>query len=212
MPSDRVPRNAPCPCGSGQKFKHCCGRTGSAPTPVDAPLFPGATPDRARRAMVLAMQAAGVDPALIHAFEETGLLVGDDNRHLISPEAMAAWERAIREYRQRPMGGSAADYPLATVARYGPDDRTATKLVAAVFPYDGAEPVLTRWVATDLDTNKRIQEECAAFLKEHKAKRVVTVPDILGCPHEEGEDFPEGADCPFCPFWRGKQGTARRDG
>ncbi len=21
-----VPRNAPCPCGSGQKFKRCCGR------------------------------------------------------------------------------------------------------------------------------------------------------------------------------------------
>jgi len=20
------PRNAPCPCGSGKKFKHCCGR------------------------------------------------------------------------------------------------------------------------------------------------------------------------------------------
>lgn len=21
-----VPRGAPCPCGSGQKFKHCCGK------------------------------------------------------------------------------------------------------------------------------------------------------------------------------------------
>jgi hypothetical protein len=149
MPSDRVRRNAPCPCGSGRKSKHCCWRTGSAPTTIDAPLFPRT---------------------------------------------------------------SSADYPLATVARYGPDDRTATKLVAAVFVYDGAEPVLARWVATDLDTNRKVQEECAAFLKEHRAKRVVTVPEILGCPHEEGEDFPEGTDCPFCPFWRGKQGTARRDG
>jgi hypothetical protein len=24
---DRIHRNAPCPCGSGKKFKHCCKRT-----------------------------------------------------------------------------------------------------------------------------------------------------------------------------------------
>jgi preprotein translocase subunit SecA len=24
----KVGRNEPCPCGSGKKFKHCCGRTG----------------------------------------------------------------------------------------------------------------------------------------------------------------------------------------
>ena len=24
-----IRRNAPCPCGSGQKFKKCCGRTGA---------------------------------------------------------------------------------------------------------------------------------------------------------------------------------------
>ncbi|HEY2587148.1 MAG TPA: hypothetical protein VGI81_15480 [Tepidisphaeraceae bacterium] len=27
-----------------------------------------------------------------------------------------------------------------------------------------------------------------------------------GCPHEEGIDFPLGQECPFCPFWHGKQG------
>ncbi len=24
MPSKPIPRNAPCPCGSGRKYKHCC--------------------------------------------------------------------------------------------------------------------------------------------------------------------------------------------
>jgi len=24
--ADKVPRNGPCPCGSGKKFKHCCQR------------------------------------------------------------------------------------------------------------------------------------------------------------------------------------------
>lgn len=33
----------------------------------------------------------------------------------------------------------------------------------------------------------------------------------MGCPHEEGEDFPVGENCPFCPFWKGKQGSGRRE-
>ncbi len=28
---------------------------------------------------------------------------------------------------------------------------------------------------------------------------------IIGCPHEEGADFPSGQECPYCPFWHGKQ-------
>jgi hypothetical protein len=105
----------------------------------------------------------------------------------------------------------AEDYPLGTVARYGPDDKTATKVVAAVFAYDGADPVLERWVGTDVDTSPKVRAEVAGFLKAHGAKKAVAVPEILGCPHEEGEDFPLGEDCPFCPFWKGKQGTARQD-
>jgi preprotein translocase subunit SecA len=28
--SDKIPRNAPCPCGSGKKYKQCHGRPGAA--------------------------------------------------------------------------------------------------------------------------------------------------------------------------------------
>jgi hypothetical protein len=216
MPSDRVSRNDPCPCGSGRKYKHCCGRAGGPGTgrPNTAPagqpddfLFPDGSPERATELAVEAMRGVGIDPALIHAFEVTGLLVGEDNRHLISPDALAEWDRAVEEYRRQ----ESENYPLATMARYGPDDRTATKVVAAVFAHDGAEPVLERWVGTDVDTSPKVRAEVAAFLNAHGAKKVVAVPEILGCPHEEGEDFPMGEDCPFCPFWKGKQGTARRD-
>jgi hypothetical protein len=35
--------------------------------------------------------------------------------------------------------------------------------------------------------------------------RVVVSPDvIIGCPHEEGIDYPEGGVCPECPFWAGR--------
>lgn len=103
------------------------------------------------------------------------------------------------------------DYPLGTVARYGPDDKTATKFVAAVFAHEDAEPVLERWVSTAIDTNEKVRQELADFFKKHRVQKVIAVPEILGCPHEEEKDFPLGEDCPFCPFWAGKQGTARRD-
>jgi hypothetical protein len=33
----------------------------------------------------------------------------------------------------------------------------------------------------------------------------VVMPDrIIGCPHEEGIDYPEGESCPQCPFWEGR--------
>ncbi|HME39594.1 MAG TPA: tetratricopeptide repeat protein, partial [Steroidobacteraceae bacterium] len=38
-------RNDPCSCGSGRKFKHCCGKT-----PADAPVAKAPTPDAARDA------------------------------------------------------------------------------------------------------------------------------------------------------------------
>jgi hypothetical protein len=28
MASQRLPRNAPCPCGSGKKYKQCCSKKG----------------------------------------------------------------------------------------------------------------------------------------------------------------------------------------
>jgi SEC-C motif len=216
MSEHPVSRNDPCPCGSGKKFKRCCGGAGvkprnepnaALPDPDDDLLFPDASPDQLQEAAVEAMREVGVDPALIYAFEKTGLIVGEDNQRLIPPEAMAEWKQAVEEYRQR----EADNYPLATAIRYGPDDKTATKLVAAVFAYDGAEPILERWVSSDIDSNAKVHAEFQAFIKKHGVRRVVAAPEIMGCPHEEGEDFPDGADCPFCPFWKGKQGTARQD-
>jgi hypothetical protein len=54
------------------------------------------------------------------------------------------------------------------------------------------------------------REEIQALL-EHGVKSVAVSAGNMGCPHEEEEDFPLGEDCPFCPFWAGKQGSNRRD-
>lgn len=37
--------------------------------------------------------------------------------------------------------------------------------------------------------------------KENEAKSVVMADRIIGCPHEEGVDYPDGSKCPQCPFW-----------
>jgi hypothetical protein len=51
------------------------------------------------RKMVAVMQETGTDPAVIHAFEKTGLLIRDDNEHVMTASDVAAWNAALREYR-----------------------------------------------------------------------------------------------------------------
>ena len=99
------------------------------------------------------------------------------------------------------------EYPIGTVALYGPDDRTTTKIAAGVITSPTAEPIVRRWVATDVTTSPKVQREMEGFFAGHGVRSVAVSEGNMGCPHEEGEDFPEGTDCPFCPFWAGKQGS-----
>jgi hypothetical protein len=46
-----------------------------------------------------------------------------------------------------------------------------------------------------------VNEAVLRFMEEHAAKSVVGVDRIIGCPHEEGVDYPEGQSCPQCLFW-----------
>ncbi len=39
------------------------------------------------------------------------------------------------------------------------------------------------------------------FVQDHDAKTIVMTERIIGCPHEEGIDYPDGEVCPQCPFW-----------
>jgi hypothetical protein len=99
-----------------------------------------------------------------------------------------------------------AKLPVATVAYYGPDDRTATKVAVSIVRQWGQEPAeLKRWWGKDVNRDLDIQKDIADFIKAHEAKSVVITDGIIDCPHEQGIDFPLGEDCPYCPFWRGKQ-------
>ena len=101
--------------------------------------------------------------------------------------------------------------PIGTVAFYGPDDKTTTKIVAGVIKRPGADPILRRWVGTHIKDNPKVRRELGEFFKRHRVERISMSDGNMGCPHEEGPDFPLGEDCPFCPFWAGKQGSNRHD-
>jgi hypothetical protein len=97
-------------------------------------------------------------------------------------------------------------YPVATVVFYGPDDRTATKVVASIVAHDGADPEpMTKWYSDgDVRNDESILSAVKEFLADQGARSVVIPDRILGCPHEEGVDYPEGQECPICLFWRGR--------
>lgn len=96
-------------------------------------------------------------------------------------------------------------YPIATVAFYGSDASKATKLVVGIAPAEAAKvDVIERWFSHDVDVREDwgIGQQVASFIKEHGAKSVVLSPGIIGCPHEEGIDYPVGQPCPQCPYWK----------
>ena len=95
-------------------------------------------------------------------------------------------------------------YPVATVAFYGPDGTHATKVAVGIVAAEGAQAeALERWFAEarDVRTDPAIGRAILDFIQRHAVKSVMMADRIIGCPHEEGVDYPDGQACPRCPFW-----------
>jgi hypothetical protein len=98
-------------------------------------------------------------------------------------------------------------YPVATVALYGPTADLATKIAVAIIPDEGSEPdLLERWFSetTDIRNDPFVGEKISEFLRRNQVRSVVIADRIIGCPHEEGIDYPDGKSCPQCPYWAGR--------
>jgi hypothetical protein len=99
-------------------------------------------------------------------------------------------------------------YPIATIASYGPDDKVATKVSVGIVHSDNeSDPIdMKKWFSdtTDVRRDREISVEILEFIKKSGAKSVVIADRILGCPHEEGIDYPEGSTCPKCQFWKNR--------
>jgi hypothetical protein len=103
---------------------------------------------------------------------------------------------------------SMAEYPVATIAYYGPDFLFASKVVVGIILTEKDEYVeeLKKWFSKGVDVRKdvSINREILELIKENGVKRVTMVDRIIGCPHEEGIDYPEGEACPQCPYWENR--------
>jgi len=99
-------------------------------------------------------------------------------------------------------------YPIATVAFYGPTDKLATKVAVSIILTGNNQPdFLQRWFSdgeSDVRNDPAIGEQVLAFLNAHGPRSTVVADRIIGCPHEEGIDYSEGASCPQCPHWAGR--------
>jgi hypothetical protein len=108
--------------------------------------------------------------------------------------------RSLRKKAKRGFRG----YPVATIALYGPDDKRASKVaVGIVEEEDGKPTALERWFSEEGDVrmDESILLAILDYIRDRGVKTVVMADRIIGCPHEEGVDYPEGQKCPQCPFW-----------
>jgi hypothetical protein len=115
-------------------------------------------------------------------------------------------DRHVKALRKK-AGRGFAGYPAATVAFYGPDATTATKVaVGIVVDADHGATHLRRWHSSggDIRADHAVFEEVLEFIRAHGARSVALSDRIIGCPHEEGVDYPEEEPCPACPFWTGR--------
>jgi hypothetical protein len=90
---------------------------------------------------------------------------------------------------------------------YGPSDEVASKVAVGIVRGEQQDPdPLARWFSEgdDIRVDKSIELEIAEFIRAHGVKTVVMSDEIIGCPHEEGIDYPEGTSCPECPYWAGR--------
>ena len=96
---------------------------------------------------------------------------------------------------------SKTNFPVGTLVYFGPDDVKITKIAAIIIPTPGIEPVIQIWQGKDISVNPQVVAEIGEFYQFHNVKEVVMTEGNIGCPHDEGIDYPEGENCPLCPFW-----------
>ena len=109
----------------------------------------------------------------------------------------------LDKFRKKVQKGFAG-FPVATIAYYGPDNQRASKVAVGIIKEEGGDAVyLERWYSEfqDIRVNPEILKEVLDFISSHSVKSVVATDGILGCPHEEGTDYPEGEKCPACKYW-----------
>jgi hypothetical protein len=96
-------------------------------------------------------------------------------------------------------------FPIGVLAYFGPDNEKITKVVAVILQTKTSSPCVKSWKTHDFRTDSVVAKEIGQFFLEKSVSEVVMTDGVVGCPHDEGIDFPVGEACPHCPFWAGSQ-------
>lgn len=84
-------------------------------------------------------------------------------------------------------------YPIATLAFYGPDATRASKVAVGIMVDESGEPVALERrhsATTDVRSDPGIGAQIEVFIRDHEVRSVAMADRIMGCPHEEGIDYP----------------------
>ena len=95
-------------------------------------------------------------------------------------------------------------YPHCHDPFYGPDASRVSKVVVGIVLVPDSDPdEMRKWFSdtADLRRDPAVNEQVYAYIKEHAVKSIAMSDGIIGCPHEEGRDYPVGEVCPMCPYW-----------
>jgi hypothetical protein len=92
---------------------------------------------------------------------------------------------------------------IATIAHYGPDNTRASKVVVTILDGKDQHIAARTWTSDDKDLrhDPATNADILAFTIQHGVAESATTDRIIGCPHQEGIDYPLGRVCPQCPFW-----------
>lgn len=113
-------------------------------------------------------------------------------------------DRLLKALRKKARKGDQG-YPIATIAFYGPNDRLAKKVVVGIIAQRGSFPVLRkRYAEQDARNEADILQAVLTCILGASPASVAILDQILGCPHEEGIDYPVNQDSPNCACWAGQ--------
>ena len=115
------------------------------------------------------------------------------------------WQPA--KWLEKKARAGARGHPIGTIAFYGPDNTRASKAAVGIrFQPDQEVTELRRWLsdAGDVRNDAATLVEIVAYLREQEVRSVMKVDRIIGCPHEDGIDYPHGGICPHCPYWENR--------
>lgn len=104
-------RNSMCPCGSGLKFKKCCGGVISPISDLPEDLRSSldnlvsesgdiSVPTNIQEMILADMRKIGAPPDVIHAFKKLGYIIPDGDRDKFPVDALKQWDDTITEFRK----------------------------------------------------------------------------------------------------------------